>query len=196
MHTLTRSTVRRDARELYSADEWVEQGRIRAEEAMDFSEQMYKARGNEEQWNTERAIAEARRKLAVEELVYLDYWWNPNDPSYNQNVASSIKNGYSDWKFAASIWRKITLKYWLHSVTEFTMDDLPFLLSRDNPLLNYVHKKPLVDEFYKKNPGAPRAKNIMGSTYLYAADLDCQHKPDPNSWSGVRCIGCDGWFCL
>ncbi len=31
---------------------------------------------------------------------------------------------------------------------------------------------------------------------LWQADPDCEHKLDPNCWSGIRCLKCRGWYCL
>jgi len=31
---------------------------------------------------------------------------------------------------------------------------------------------------------------------LWNADPDCDHRLDPNCWSGIRCLKCSGWDCL
>ena len=32
-------------------------------------------------------------------------------------------------------------------------------------------------------------------TFLYDSDKNCDHVLDPNCWSGIKCLKCDGWFC-
>lgn len=33
-------------------------------------------------------------------------------------------------------------------------------------------------------------------TDLWGADPNCDHVLDPNCWSGIRCLKCQGWKCL
>lgn len=47
------------------------------------------------------------------------------------------------------------------------------------------------DENTKKDKNRPKKKPIE----LWDADPNCDHKLDPNCYSGIRCLKCPGWFC-
>jgi len=80
---------------------------------------------------------------------------------------------------------------------EFGISDLDILNDPErNTQLNYVHKAAkMVDAFYKQHPDIDRPGNYFKKTYLFGADLDCDHKENKRSFSGVSCIECGGWFC-
>jgi hypothetical protein len=101
------------------------------------------------------------------------------------------------WNGIAHNYRSMANRYWLATVTELTMNDLPFLLDPElNTNLNYMGNGRLADAFYKTNPDAPKAANLLSNTYLFDADPDCKHVNDKNKSSGVGCSKCRGWFCF
>ncbi len=112
-------------------------------------------------------------------------------------------HGNEDWAKVVSEWhsnRRIyelkVLSDQLRDVAEFTEEHLDIILDPErNTVLNSFGLSMKVRAFYKKNPGTKRAKNVLGGTFLYAADENCRHASAPSS-SGVHCAKCSGWFCF
>jgi hypothetical protein len=32
--------------------------------------------------------------------------------------------------------------------------------------------------------------------FLYDSDPNCNHELDPSCYSGIKCLKCNGWYCL
>jgi hypothetical protein len=113
-------------------------------------------------------------------------------------------HGSEEWSAVLADWRRNQRVYELKVLTdrlrdtpELTMEHLDIILDPErNTVLNSFGLSMKVRAFYKANPGTPRAKNVLGGTFLFAADENCKHIRDQRLYSGVNCARCPGWFCF
>ena len=103
----------------------------------------------------------------------------------------------SEWQTNRYVYELRVLSDRLRDTPEFTEEHLDIILDPErNTVLNSFGLSMRVRAFYKKNPGTRRAKNLLGGTFLFAADENCKHKHAPSPGGGVKCANCTGWFCF
>lgn len=103
----------------------------------------------------------------------------------------------SQWQANQHVYELNVLSDRLRDTPEFTREHLDIILDPErNTVLNSIGLSMKVRAFYKKNPGARRARNLLGGTFLFAADENCKHKHAPSLGGGVKCANCTGWFCF
>lgn len=135
-------------------------------------------------------------------------------PQHNLDVLDTIRaglgiytvraHGDDGWTKVVAEWRRNQRVYelkvltdQLDAVPEFTMEHLDIILDpQRNTVLNRMGLSLKARAFYKANPGTHRAKNLLGGTYLFAADENCKHKRGSSPGGGVKCASCPGWFCF
>lgn len=103
----------------------------------------------------------------------------------------------TEWRRNQRVYELKVLTDQLNAVPEFTVEHLDIILDPErNTVLNRMGLALKVRAFYRANPGARRAKNLLGGTYLFAADENCKHKRGSSPGGGVKCANCPGWFCF
>lgn len=103
----------------------------------------------------------------------------------------------SEWQTNRYVYELKVLSDRLRNTPEFTEEHLDIILDPErNTVLNSFGLSMKVQAFYKENPDAPRAKNILGGTFLFGADESCKHTHAHSPGGGVKCAGCSGWFCF
>lgn len=146
-----------------------------------------------------RMFAEVAERILDDEKVRAGYNLASTVVAFYQDVKDTEEWSavYNHWLSTKLAYAHSLLKVELRALPELTLEHLPIILDPNrNPAFNSYGLNAKVREFYEKHPDAERPKNVMGGTFLFAANPDCEHINNPRNSSGVKCARCPGWFCF